>query len=83
MRDDESQVSMEVGVMDRLGVKPGLWSSDQVAAFLGVPLQTLYVWRHRGVGPRAFKVGRHLRFDPAEVRYWLESQRSVLRQPAE
>lgn len=48
-----------------------LWNTDDVAAFLGVPVQTLYCWRMTGEGPPAFKLGKHLRFDPDAVRAWL------------
>ncbi len=53
-----------------------LWDVDDVSTFLRVPVPTLYQWRHRGLGPRAFKVGRHLRYDPAEVHAWLRRQRN-------
>ena len=52
-----------------------LWTIDDVSAFLRVPTATLYQWRHHRVGPPAFKVGRHLRYDPAAVRSWLTSQK--------
>jgi predicted DNA-binding transcriptional regulator AlpA len=48
-----------------------LWSIEDVSEFLRVPVGTLYQWRYRRIGPRAFKVGRHLRYDPADVRSWL------------
>lgn len=48
-----------------------LWRVDDVAAFLGVPVQTLYTWRLTGDGPPAFKLGKHLRFDPDAVRAWV------------
>ncbi len=51
-----------------------LWTVEDVSAFLGVPVGTLYQWRHRRIGPPAAKVGRHLRYDPAAVRSWLTSQ---------
>ena len=51
-----------------------LWTIDEAAAFLRVPAATLYQWRHRRTGPRAFKVGRHLRYDPSSVRAWLVDQ---------
>ena len=50
------------------------WTVDALAAFLGVPVGTLYQWGHRRIGPPAAKVGRHLRYDPAEVRSWLAQQ---------
>jgi len=42
-----------------------------VSEFLNVPVGTLYQWRYKGVGPKAFRVGRHLRYDAATVRRWL------------
>ena len=54
-----------------------LWTIDDVAAFLQVPVATLYQWRHHRTGPPAYKVGRHLRYDQAAVRAWLASGMSV------
>jgi excisionase family DNA binding protein len=51
-----------------------LWTIEDVAAFLRIPVPTLYQWRHKRIGPRAVKIGRHLRYDPAEVRAWLREQ---------
>jgi predicted DNA-binding transcriptional regulator AlpA len=51
-----------------------LWSARDTAAYLGVPVGTLYQWRCRGEGPRSYRVGRWLRYDPAEVRQWLDEQ---------
>jgi excisionase family DNA binding protein len=48
-----------------------LWSFKDVSEFLGVPIGTLYQWRVRGEGPPAYKIGRHVRFDPDRVRAWL------------
>ncbi|TDB93880.1 DNA-binding protein [Micromonospora fluostatini] len=53
---------------------PRLWSVTDVSAFLGIPVGTLYQWRHRRIGPRASRVGRHLRYDPADVRAWLDQK---------
>jgi hypothetical protein len=41
--------------MTTVAIAP-LWKIEDVAAFLQVPMATLYQWRHQGVGPRAFKV---------------------------
>lgn len=48
-----------------------LLSVDDVSRFLAVPVGTLYQWRHRGVGPRGFRVGRHLRYSPSDIQDWL------------
>lgn len=47
-------------------------TTPQLASFLGVPVSTLRKWRREGTGPRAFKVGRHLRYRRADVEVWLE-----------
>ncbi|WP_308286096.1 helix-turn-helix domain-containing protein [Actinomycetospora soli] len=46
------------------------WGVEDVAAFLDVPVRTVYEWRRTGYGPRGRRVGRWLRYDPAEVRTW-------------
>jgi excisionase family DNA binding protein len=45
-----------------------------VADFLGVPVKTLYAWRYAQKGPRATRVGRHLRYRWADVHAWLDEQ---------
>ena len=50
------------------------WTVDDVSAFLGVPVGTLYQWRYMRIGPPAYRVGRHIRYDPAAVRTWLNTQ---------
>ncbi|MFI6209973.1 helix-turn-helix transcriptional regulator [Streptomyces sp. NPDC051041] len=44
-----------------------------VAELLGVPVETVYQWRRKRTGPRGFRVGRHLRYDPVDVRAWVDS----------
>jgi len=61
-------------VVSIAGSASELWTIGEAAAFLRVPVGTLYQWRHRRTGPRASKVGRHLRYHPADVRAWLEEQ---------
>nr|WTB30647.1 helix-turn-helix domain-containing protein [Streptomyces sp. NBC_00830] len=51
-----------------------LASAEEVSAYLGVPLATLYAWNHRRQGPTAHKVGRYLRYRWAEVEAWLDNQ---------
>lgn len=46
---------------------------DEVAAYLGIPKNTLYKWRVQGEGPRAIKVGKHLRFRRRDVEAWLDA----------
>lgn len=51
-----------------------LWSVADVARFLGVPVETVYQWRKKHYGPPAARVGRYLRYDPADVRAWVKGQ---------
>lgn len=51
-----------------------LATAQEVADYLGVPLNTLYMWRHRSKGPRMRRVGRHLRARWVDVERWLDSQ---------
>jgi hypothetical protein len=45
----------------------------ELGALLGVPVQTIYQWRHRRIGPPGFRVGRHPRYDPRDVGRWIET----------
>jgi excisionase family DNA binding protein len=51
-----------------------LWTIERTAQYLGIPVGTLYQWRHRRKGPPAAKVGRHLRYDPDDVRDWFRGR---------
>lgn len=53
-----------------------LWSVDNVAEFLDVPKMTVYHWRTTGYGPKGIKVGRYIRYRPADVRSWVENELS-------
>jgi predicted DNA-binding transcriptional regulator AlpA len=64
---------MSVSVPER--AEERLWTPEEVSAFLGdIPVATLYQWRHKGKGPKSRRVGRHLRYRPADVRVWVEKQ---------
>lgn len=49
---------------------------EEVSDYLGVPIDTLYVWRSRGKGPRAGKVGKHLRYRWDDVEAWFDENAS-------
>jgi len=48
---------------------------ETVSEWLNVPLTTLYKWSSQGGGPAVARVGRHLRYRPADVRSWIEQHR--------
>jgi excisionase family DNA binding protein len=49
-----------------------LWTVEDVAAYLSIPVQTLYQWRSKHYGPPARRVGKYLRFRPEDVKAWFE-----------
>lgn len=51
-----------------------LWTPDDVSAYLGVPIGTLYRWRCAGTGPRALRIGKHLRYLAEDVYQWAKEQ---------
>lgn len=51
-----------------------LMTVEQVSEYLGKPVGSLYNWRWRGIGPRAVKVGRSLRYRAADVEAWLDQR---------
>src|SRR5688572_16342600 len=51
-----------------------LMTTTEVSEMLGIPVDTLYAWRHRGLGPRGYRVGRYVRYRPSAVESWLEEQ---------
>ena len=55
---------------------PEILSVAELAAYLGVPVSTIYFWRGRGEGPPGFKVGRQVRYRADDVSLWLEAARS-------
>lgn len=56
------------------GALDPLLRAQAVADALDIPVQTLYVWRTKGAGPRGIKVGRHLRYRRSDVEAWLDAQ---------
>jgi len=54
-----------------------LWTAADVAAYLGVPIKTVYTWRTRGRGPKGFRIGKHLRWRVSTVFEWsLDQERN-------
>jgi hypothetical protein len=55
-------------------VNDQLFSIDEAADFLRSSIDTLRDWRHRGIGPKSFKVGRRVRYWRSELIRWLAEQ---------
>ena len=60
-----------------LMTKP-LWTIEDLSAYLSVPIATIYKWRSTGEAPTAHKIGRYLRWAPADVLDWLERKRDAV-----
>jgi len=52
-----------------------LLSIPELADYLGVPRATIYQWRHHHRGPTGYRIGRHVRYRPEDIAYWLQAQR--------
>lgn len=62
---------------------PPLIDVKGLAERLNVSVKTIYSMRDRKDAPPAIRVGRNLRWDPADVNDWLETKREVPRQQSE
>lgn len=51
-----------------------LVSTQDLADYLGIPPASLAQWRHKGTGPRGYRVGRHVKYRMSEVDAWLQAQ---------
>jgi len=47
---------------------------EDLAGLFEVPVSTIYGWRQKHYGPRAAKIGKHLRYKRAEVDRWVTQQ---------
>lgn len=51
-----------------------LFTSADLAEYLGVPLRTVQDWRSAGTGPRGVRLGKYVRFRASDVAQWLEDR---------
>lgn len=50
------------------------WTIEELSEYLRIPVPTLYGWRKKGKGPRARRIGKHLRYLAEDVYSWLRSE---------
>lgn len=48
-----------------------------VIAMTGLARGTLAYWRHAGIGPRSYKLGRRVRYDEQDVLDWIAQQKAT------
>lgn len=51
-----------------------LMTVDSVATYLRVPVATVYAWNSRGLGPKRYRLGKHVRYRRADVDTWVDAQ---------
>ncbi|WP_405567113.1 helix-turn-helix domain-containing protein [Streptomyces phaeochromogenes] len=51
----------------RGGLPDRYLTSDDIATIFKVPKETVYQWRRKNVGPPGFRIGKYIRYDPADV----------------
>ncbi|MBM7806019.1 putative DNA-binding transcriptional regulator AlpA [Geodermatophilus bullaregiensis] len=54
-----------------------LLTLEEVAAVLRAPLATLRYWRHLGVGPDGFRLGRRVVYRRVDVDRWVAEQQQA------
>nr|WP_158167563.1 helix-turn-helix domain-containing protein [Mycolicibacterium smegmatis] len=55
----------------------GHMRTAELVQMYGIPESTWRWWRHRGEGPRSFKLGRTVFYDEADVAAWVERQKKA------
>ena len=51
-----------------------VFTVEDLAEYFHVPVPTVYAWNSRGIGPKRYRVGKHVRYRRADVDAWLETQ---------
>ncbi|MFI9486983.1 helix-turn-helix transcriptional regulator [Promicromonospora sp. NPDC052451] len=50
-----------------------MWTVEELCEKLHASPETVRSWRKNGTGPRAYKIGRHVLFEEADVRAWIKA----------
>ncbi|MFD3504653.1 helix-turn-helix domain-containing protein [Streptomyces sp. NPDC058678] len=61
----------------RSGLPDRYLTPDDIAEIFEVPLETVYQWRRKRTGPPGFRIGKHLRYDPADVRAYVTQRKTT------
>ncbi|MET7656230.1 MULTISPECIES: helix-turn-helix domain-containing protein [unclassified Streptomyces] len=51
----------------RSGLPDRYLTADDIAEIFEVPKETVYQWRRKRMGPPGFRIGKYIRYDPADV----------------
>ncbi|NEB76447.1 helix-turn-helix domain-containing protein [Streptomyces sp. SID14478] len=66
----------------RGGLPDRYLTADDIAEIFEVPKETVYQWRKKRVGPPGFRIGKHIRYDPADVRAYVTQRKDIDRAAA-
>ncbi|MBL1117121.1 helix-turn-helix domain-containing protein [Streptomyces sp. 110] len=58
----------------RAGLPDRYLTPDDIAEMFEVSKETVYAWRKKRIGPPGFRVGKHVRYDPAAVKRWQDTR---------
>ncbi|MET8896892.1 helix-turn-helix transcriptional regulator [Streptomyces albogriseolus] len=67
--DPDPRATLRGGLPDRY-----LTPAD-IAEMFEVPLETVYQWRKKRTDPPGFRIGKHLRYDLADVRAYVDQRK--------
>jgi predicted DNA-binding transcriptional regulator AlpA len=68
-KDLDPRTTLRGGLPDRY------LTPDDIAEMFEVPLETVYQWRKKRTGPPGFRIGKHLRYDPADVQAYVDQRK--------
>ncbi|MCI3240185.1 MULTISPECIES: helix-turn-helix domain-containing protein [Streptomyces] len=74
--DPDPRATLRGGLPDRY------LTPDDIAEVFEVPLETVYQWRKKRTGPPGFRIGKHLRYDPVDVRAFVTGLKDADRNAA-
>ncbi|MFE0509217.1 helix-turn-helix transcriptional regulator [Streptomyces sp. NPDC058964] len=66
----------------RGGLPDRYLTADDIAAMFEVPKETVYQWRKKRIGPPGFRIGKYIRYDPADVHEYVTQRKSADRDAA-
>ncbi|WP_405971686.1 helix-turn-helix domain-containing protein [Streptomyces sp. NBC_00988] len=63
-------------VILRSGLPDQYLTPDDIATMFKVPKETVYQWHKKRTGPPGFRIGKHLRYDPTDVRTYVTERKT-------
>jgi predicted DNA-binding transcriptional regulator AlpA len=63
--DPDPRATLRGGLPDRY------LTPDDIAEIFEVPKETVYQWRKKRIGPPGFRIGKYIRYDPADIRAYV------------